>query len=64
MTNDGKQMSANWIDNRLEDAVGKEMSDKIRMEAISNPNNVQSQLINITSEGSINKSDLDQFEKN
>lgn len=59
MTNDGKQMSSNWIDNRLDNAVGKEMADKIRMESILNPDNVQSQLIHVTPEGDINKSVLD-----
>lgn len=29
-TNDGKQMSDNWIDKRLDDAVGKEKADEIR----------------------------------
>ncbi|MGX4598465.1 hypothetical protein [Faecalimicrobium sp. JNUCC 81] len=63
MTNDGKQMSSNWIDNRLDNAVGKELADKIRMESILNPDNVQSQLIHVTPEGSINKSVLDEFAK-
>lgn len=61
MTNDGKQMSSNWIDNRLDNSVGKEMADKIRMETILNPDNVQSQLIHVTPEGNIIKSVLDEF---
>ena len=63
MTKDGKQMSSNWIDNRLDKAVGKEMADKIRMESILNPDNVQSQLINVTPEGAINKWILDEYAK-
>lgn len=63
MTNDGKQMSSNWIDNRLDNAVGKEMADNIRMESILNPDNVQNQLIHITPEGAINKTVLDGYAK-
>ena len=58
MTKDGKQMSLNWIDQRLEDAVGIETADKIRLAFMSNPNNVQAHLIRISPEGIINKSIL------
>lgn len=39
-TADGKQMSEKWIDNRLDKAVGKENADEIRMEKLTNPDNV------------------------
>ena len=39
-TNDGKQMSDNWIDKRLDDAVGKEKADEIRDAAEDAPDSV------------------------
>ena len=39
-TADGKQMSINWIINRLYDAVGKDMADIIREQILLNPNKV------------------------
>ena len=39
-TNDGKQMSDNWIDKRLDDAVGKEKADEIRDAAEDDPDSV------------------------
>ncbi len=39
-TNDGKQMSDNWIDKRLDDAVGKEKVDEIRDAAEDDPDSV------------------------
>lgn len=39
-TNDGKQMSDNWIDKRLDDAVGKEKADEIRDASEDNPDSV------------------------
>lgn len=39
-TLDGKQMSWNWIDKRLDQAAGKATADKIRNEKLDNPNNV------------------------
>lgn len=40
-TLDGKQMSAEWIDKRLDDAVGKEKADQIRDAYEDNPDSVQ-----------------------
>ena len=34
MTEDGKQMCDNWIDNRLDKAVGKEKADEIRIASL------------------------------
>lgn len=56
---DGKQMSDNWIDKRLDAAVGKEMADKIRMEKLLNPNNVVSCVANISTDGVVSYNKLD-----
>lgn len=42
-----KQMSNDWISERLESAVGKDVADKIKLEMIINPDNVGRQLITI-----------------
>lgn len=46
-TNDGKQMSDNWIDKRLDDAVGKEKADEIRDAAEDNPESVSHEVFHI-----------------
>ena len=46
-TNDGKQMSDNWIDKRLDGAVGKEKADEIRDVAEDNPNSVSHEVYHI-----------------
>ncbi|SHK77428.1 hypothetical protein SAMN02745136_03311 [Anaerocolumna jejuensis DSM 15929] len=46
-TNDGKQMSDNWIDKRLDDAVGKEKADEIRDAAEDNPDSVSHEVYHI-----------------
>ena len=46
-TNDGKQMSDNWIDKRLDDAVGKEKADEIRDSAEDNPDSVKHEVYHI-----------------
>lgn len=46
-TNDGKQMSDNWIDKRLDDAVGKEKADEIRDAAEDNPESVNHEVFHI-----------------
>jgi hypothetical protein len=46
-TNDGKQMSDNWIDKRLDDAVGKEKADEIRDAAEDNPDSVRHEVYHI-----------------
>lgn len=48
-TNDGKQMSDNWIDKRLDDAVGKEKADKIRDAAEDDPKSVSHEVYHIDS---------------
>jgi len=40
-------MSNDWISERLESAVGKDVADKIKLEMIINPDNVGRQLITI-----------------
>lgn len=51
-------MNQNWIEQRLEDAVGIEAAKKIKLEFVLNPDNVQAHLINISPECIINKSIL------
>lgn len=46
-TNDGKQMSDNWIDKRLDDAVGKEKADEIRDAAEDDPDSVAHEVYHI-----------------
>ena len=46
-TNDGKQMSDNWIDKRLDDAVGKEKADEIRDAAEENPDSVKHEIYHV-----------------
>lgn len=46
-TNDGKQMSDNWIDKRLDDAVGKEKADEIRDAAEDAPDSVTHEIYHI-----------------
>lgn len=46
-TNDGKQMSDNWVDKRLDDAVGKEKADEIRDSAEDNPDSVKHEVYHI-----------------
>ncbi len=58
-TQDSKQMSERWINNRLEAAVGKVASKKMKLAALSDPNSIQSQLIHVSSNGAINQSILD-----
>lgn len=52
-------MSTNWIDNRLDEAVGKEVAEQIRIESMMNPDNVQSCLVHISKEGEISSKVLD-----
>ena len=60
-TLDGKQMSDNWVDKRLVDAVGEEMADDIVLEMMINPDNVQKQLVNISTDGNIIMKILDEY---
>lgn len=60
-TKDGKQMSDIWIDNRLDDAVGKVKADEIRLESVLNPENVQTNLVNISKDGSVTNHLLDSY---
>ena len=47
------QMSDKWIIDRLEDAVGEDIANSIKMEMILNPDNVGSLLVHISPDGSI-----------
>ena len=53
-TNDGKQMSENWIDKRLDDAVGKEKADEIREAAEDDPDSVSHEVYHIDPEADEN----------
>lgn len=59
-TADGKQMSAEWIDKRLDAAVGKEKADEIRMEKLMNPENVGSFVARVDEAGNVTLDRLDQ----
>ena len=58
-TQDGKQMSEDWIDKRLDDAVGKEKADEIRIEKLLNPDNVGSYVAHVGEDGSVSYDKLD-----
>lgn len=58
-TKDGKQMSENWIDKRLDKDVGKEKADDIRMEKLLNPDNVGSYVAHVDKEGNVTYDKLD-----
>lgn len=51
-------MSDKWIIERLEDAVGEEMANNIKMEMIFNRDNVGSFLVQISTEGNVNITEL------
>ncbi len=58
-TADGKQMSQQWIENRLDDAVGKETADEIRKEMQKNPDNVGILLAHVDNEKNVTFDRLD-----
>ena len=58
-TADGKQMSDNWQDQRLDASVGKEKADEIRMEKLFSPENVGSFVAHIDAEGTVTYDRLD-----
>lgn len=58
-TVDGKQMSDKWIDNRLDNAVGKEKADEIRMEKLINNDNVGSYVAHVDEKGTVTYDRLD-----
>jgi hypothetical protein len=62
-TKDGKQMSDEWIDKRLDEAVGKDKADEIRVESIENPDNVGKAVAHIDSEGNVIYTDVDSSEE-
>lgn len=58
-TMDGKQMSSNWIDKRLDKDVGKEKADEIRLEKILNPDNVGTYVAHVDEDGNVRYDKLD-----
>lgn len=58
-TLDGKQMSDNWIDKRLDESVGKEKADDIRMEVLLEPDNVAKYIGHVDSNGNVTYDKLD-----
>lgn len=52
-TADGRQMSDPWVDNRLENAVGKDAAEKIRDEEFNNPGSVQKVLTKVDADGNV-----------
>ena len=57
MTKDGKQMSPEWIDQRLDKAVGKRMADEIR-QADLDPGQVERWMIRVDENGNVEKTML------
>lgn len=58
-TSDGRQMSEEWIDRRLDDAVGREKADEIRMEKLQNSDNVGSFVAHVDESGTVTYDRLD-----
>ena len=58
-TKDGKQMSKDWINNRLDKDLGKEKADEIRMEKLVNPDNVGSYVAHVDADGNVTYDRLD-----
>ena len=58
-TKDGKQMSENWIDQRLDKDLGKEKADELRMEKILNPDNVGACVAHVREDGKVTYDRLD-----
>ena len=52
-TTDGKQLSDEWVDKRLDGAVGKEKADEIRLEQATNPDNVEKAVAKIDAGGNV-----------
>ena len=52
------QMSDKWIIDRLENAVGEEVANDIKMEMILNPDNVGSSLVHVSPDGGIDITEL------
>ena len=61
ITEDGKQMCDNWIDNRLDKAVGKEKADEIRMANLFGQDQVGAYLAHIDESGNVTYDKLDQY---
>lgn len=59
-TADGKQMSENWIDKRLDEAVGKERADEIRLEKLLDSDNVGSYIAHVGEDGTVTYDRLDE----
>ncbi|YCA45503.1 cytosolic protein [Bacillus sp. JZ8] len=64
-TKDGFQMIEDWIlgSNRLEDAVGAEIAERIRDEMVLNPENIAGLLVRIDKNVNVTESVLDSFGK-
>lgn len=58
-TKDGKQMSENWIDKRLDQSVGKEKADEIRLEKLLNSDNVGTYVAHVDENGNVRYDKLD-----
>jgi hypothetical protein len=52
-TQDGKQLSEDWINKRLDDSVGKEKADEIRLERVFNPDNVGVVIAHVDKNGNV-----------
>jgi len=59
-TRDGKQMSANWINQRLDGDLGKEKADSIRLKMLLEPEKVISAVAHISADGTVKFDMLDE----
>ena len=60
-TTEGKQMDDNWtFGNNLDKAVGKDKADEIRLEKMTNPDNVGKTLATIDRDGNVKYESIDQ----
>lgn len=58
-TADGKQMSDSWVDKRIDESVGKEKADEIRVEVLFNPENVGKYIGHVDENGVVSYDKLD-----
>ncbi|MCD7715477.1 MAG: hypothetical protein LUI39_03355 [Lachnospiraceae bacterium] len=59
-TRDGKQMSANWINQRLDGDLGKEKADSIRLKMLLEPEKVISAVAHVSADGTVKFDMLDE----
>lgn len=58
-TVDGPQMGDKWVKNRLDNAVGEDTADDIRLDMQTNPTNVQKVLTKVDANGNVSTYKID-----